>query len=598
MNEKIAVPLSDTNGKIEPNSENACFAGEYPVTEDDIAQRVFSERFDGVLMINPENRLLIKFSERLCGKLASYFRFDGTSYDAQIAEFINAHLPDEDRESLLKLMLFDTVTEKLAETGRTVYTVDMFIVSGKHRRKKYKRITYERLVKADASSPIMLTCEDISDILESETDPVTGLCSAMSFYRRVKEWIDTNPGKKYRIQRYDIGRFRNINGVYGYAMGNRILRDFGMYMKKYDDETSFSAHLSADHFVRFCGGESKPVQWYYGMFKSAFAKYDLTIPITVHVGVYDLCEPDCDPFTMSYKALLALQSVKGSLSHRIAYYEKGLMDSEKKQQELLAGFDRAVKNEEFEIWFQPQVDYKNGVMTGAEALIRWRHPTRGLLSPSSFIPLLERSDCIGTVDEYMFRKACAFVRKRLDKAPDKPVRVSVNLSSKDIYKRDLCDTLKNIAESYELPPNCIHIELTESAYTESPELLAEAAGRLREAGFIIEMDDFGSGYSSLNILKDIDIDILKLDMKFLSGGPESRKGEIIVSSIVNMAKKLRIPVIAEGVETKVQADMLLSFGCTYMQGYYFSKPLPESEYEKLLDKGGLFGKTKDGKKKG
>lgn len=588
MDVKSGRPSGIPSGMTEiltTGSENRLRIGKY---EAETARRLLTERFDGTVIIDAKSGLLVKTDPWLTGKLGSFASFTDVPYDTQMCAAIEAIAPPEDREKLMKATSLSHVCERISASEQKTYSIDFFVLLGKARKRCYEHLTYSHIYKNDADSPIILTCEDISSIIASEIDPITGLYTVSGFHRRVKEWIESHPGRKYRIQRYNIDRFRDINGIHGYAVGNRLLCDFGTHMKMYDTESSFSAHLNADHFVRFCSEDSRSVNEYYEIFESIFAKYDLKIPITIHMGIYDLCEPDCDSYTMSYKALLALQSIKGSLVRRIAYYEKGMMDFEKEQQELLVGVERAVENEEFEIWFQPQVDYQNGVMTGAEALIRWRHPTMGLLSPTYFIPLLEKSDCIGAVDEYMFAKACAFARRRLDRHPENPVRVSVNLSRKDIYMRDLCGRLKDIAESCKLPPNCIHIELTESAYTENAELLAAAAGSLREAGFIIEMDDFGSGYSSLNILKDIDIDILKLDMKFLSGSPENRKSEIIISSVINMANKLNIPVLAEGVETKEQADMLLSFGCRYMQGYYFSKPLPEAEYEKLLDGGGLF----------
>lgn len=170
----------------------------------------------------------------------------------------------------------------------------------------------------------------------------------------------------------------------------------------------------------------------------------------------------------------------------------------------------------------------------------------------------------------------------MDKEPDKSIIASVNLSRNDILKSGICDTMKSIVKRNGLPPRCIRFEVTESSYMENSERLISTIKEFKEAGFIIEMDDFGSGYSSLNTLKDIDIDVLKLDMRFLSGTENSEKSKIIISAVINMASALGLPVIAEGVETREQADMLLSFGCKYMQGYYFSRPVPAAKYEKML----------------
>lgn len=258
------------------------------------------------------------------------------------------------------------------------------------------------------------------------------------------------------------------------------------------------------------------------------------------------------------------------------------MDFEIEHQELLNDIPTAIKREEFEVWFQPKIDYNKKRLIGAEALVRWRHPEKGLISPEKFIPMLERSDYIAAVDMFVIEKTCRYMRKWMDKISDIPITVSVNLSRNDIYDESLCGVLEQLTEKYNIPKNSLKLEITESVYMDNPEVFIESVDRLKQSGFVIEMDDFGSGYSSLNTLKDIDIDVLKLDMKFLSDSNRIEKSKTIISSVINMAEALGLPVIAEGVETKQQAETLLSYGCKYMQGYYFSKPVPAEDYEKML----------------
>lgn len=354
-------------------------------------------------------------------------------------------------------------------------------------------------------------------------------------------------------------------------------------MRRFNTADSFSAHLNVDHFVRFCADDAVSVEECYDNFNDCFKSYDLHMPIKVHMGVYDLCETDCDTYTMSYKALLALQSIKGNLTRKIAYYEKGMMAVEKEQQELLSDIQTAIDDEQLEVWFQPQFDFSKGSITGAEALIRWNHPKMGMISPAVFIPLLEKSDYISRVDKYVIEKTCGYIKKWCTEFPDRGIiPVSVNLSRVDIYQNDLCAKLSDILKKYGVPTNALHLEITESAYMDNTAVFLNTISALRNNGFIVEMDDFGSGYSSLNLLKDINIDKLKLDMKFLSETSETEKSKIIISSIINMARELKVPVIAEGVETKEQAEMLMGFGCNQMQGYYFSRPVPEAEYENML----------------
>lgn len=322
----------------------------------------------------------------------------------------------------------------------------------------------------------------------------------------------------------------------------------------------------------------------YEHFVRSFVALDLNMPLTLHIGVYDLCEPDADPFTMSYKALLAMQSIKGDMQNHIAYYESGMLRREQEQLKLLKDVDGAIKRGEFEVWFQPQIDYSSHNMFGAEALIRWRHGDKGYLSPAEFIPLLEKSNYISRVDKYMIESVCKYMRKWLYK---RKIEVSVNLSRHDVLEPGFIDEIAKIVDEYAIPHALLHLEVTESAYMQNADLLIDKVNELRKAGFKVEIDDFGAGYSSLNTLKDIDVDKLKLDMKFLSGTDNLEKEKIIIAAIINMSHTLGLPVIAEGVETREQADMLLGFGCNEMQGYYFSRPVPADEYEKILIKGSL-----------
>lgn len=547
--------------------------------EKSLISRLLFEHFDGIILISADTGMLIKTNAFLAGKLFGLVDFSGKlSYDEQTEKIINDWISDIDRNMLKKSITLSQIKEILEKQER--YHIDYRIKGSNVKPYTYKRLSYFYLNRN--RDIIVMTLRDISDILSNEIDPLTGLYNSTGFHNHVREWIENNPGKKYRIQRYDIDRFKDINGIYGYSMGNRLLRDFGQYMKEQDNEYSFSAHLNADHFVRFCAEDSPSIEEYQEIFFDSFKKYDLKMPISIHIGVYDLCEDDCNSFTMNYKALLALQTTKGKFDKPIAYYEKGMMDTEVEQQGLLNDVDRAVEKEEFQVWFQPQVNYKTKTLSGVEALIRWHHPEKGILAPASFIDLLESSDQINTVDKYTIGRVCRYMQKWKAEMPDKDFTVSVNLSRKDIQSPDFAKRLTAYVKKHNIAPKNIHLEITESAYMDNSEMLISVVNDLKADGFIIEMDDFGSGYSSLNTLKDIDIDILKLDMRFLAGMHNTERSRVIISSIIQMANALNIPVIAEGVETKEQADMLLNFGCEMMQGYYFSKPIPANEYENML----------------
>lgn len=246
------------------------------------------------------------------------------------------------------------------------------------------------------------------------------------------------------------------------------------------------------------------------------------------------------------------------------------------EQELLACFDDAIRFHHIFVTYQPKINHATGRMVGAEALMRWTHPAYGMQYPSEFIPVLEKNDLIYRADLAVFEMVCQFLRRCLD-ADIAPVPISVNMSRYDIYRKNYVEEIEKLRRQYDIPVKYLHVEVTETSAIGGMELVSGVLKQLHEYGYIVEMDDFGSGYSSLNVLKDLAVDVIKLDMRFLSGNIGGRGGTII-SAIVQMAKWLGTPVIAEGVETLEQADYMKSIGCKYVQGYLYSKPVPEDVF--------------------
>ncbi len=257
------------------------------------------------------------------------------------------------------------------------------------------------------------------------------------------------------------------------------------------------------------------------------------------------------------------------------------MDHRMSEQELLACFDDALKSGQIYAVYQPKINHATGRMIGAEALMRWSHPVFGMQYPSDFIPVLEENDLIYRADLGIFEAVCRFLRKCLDESVA-PVPISVNMSRYDIYGKEYVDEIEKLRINYDVPVKYLHIEVTETSAIGGMELLLDVLDRLHGKGYVVEMDDFGSGYSSLNVLKDLAVDVIKLDMRFLSGNIGGRGGTII-SSVVHMAKWLGTPVIAEGVETLEQADYMKSIGCRYVQGYLYSKPLKEEDFRQKME---------------
>ena len=303
--------------------------------------------------------------------------------------------------------------------------------------------------------------------------------------------------------------------------------------------------------------------------------------VDIKWGIYPIEDRELPIEQMCDRAMLAARSVKGKYDNYFAYYNSNLRDKLLRQQAIIDSMERALEEEQFQIYFQPKYRISDEWLAGAEALIRWKHPEWGMLSPAEFIPLFERNGFITQLDQFVWKKVCEVLAK-WKKEEDLDFQVSVNVSRADIYGIDIVDVLTSIIQDYNLAPEQLHLEITESAYTENSQQLIEVVNHLRELGFIIEMDDFGSGYSSLNILNQMPIDVLKLDMKFIQSETEKPINQGILRFIMELARWMRLSVVAEGIETREQLERLTEVGCDYVQGYYFARPMPIDEFEKFM----------------
>ena len=281
------------------------------------------------------------------------------------------------------------------------------------------------------------------------------------------------------------------------------------------------------------------------------------------------------------RANYARKTVKTGLNRKYAVYDESIRKQLRYEKSIENRMLKSLENEEFLVYFQPKVDLQTGMATQAEALVRWKHPEWGFQSPAEFIPLFEKNGFITKLDQYVWDKTCCYLR-RWDDEGYPPVPVSVNVSRADIYHADIADIMVRTVSKYGLTPSRLHLEITESAYTEDPGQIIETVSHLRELGFVIEMDDFGSGYSSLNMLNQMPIDILKLDMTFIRSETAKPADQGVLQFIMELARRMHLSVVAEGVETKEQLDRLGETGCDYVQGYYFARPMPAGDFERLM----------------
>lgn len=417
----------------------------------------------------------------------------------------------------------------------------------------------------------------------SEYDSLTGVYNKKKFFEITHQMLISNPNKDFAFVRLDIDRFKLINTFFGMKEGDRLLKYIASELKRFSlDNTLFTyGRIEADVFCVCLAYDENTAKLLLSTAREALENYDLNYSIVPSFGIYIVKNKELPVHTMFDMATLASKQCKDSYVEFYSIYNEVLSRTLIREQEITNEMDFALENGQFQLYLQPKYNLKSGSPNGAETLVRWIHPIKGIINPSNFIPLFERNGFISKLDFYIWEKACQLIRHWIDCGYN-PLPISVNVSRVNLYNPKLEYALINLVEKYEIPPYLLNLELTESAYTDNPAIIKKIMTRLHSYGFIVMMDDFGSGYSSLNILKDIHIDILKLDMKFLSNNENPDRGESILSSIIEMAHKLNITVIAEGVETEAQATFLNNVGCDYAQGFYFDRPMPISDYEDLI----------------
>ncbi len=416
-------------------------------------------------------------------------------------------------------------------------------------------------------------------------DNLTGLMSKESFCQAVEQLLtsekDAAARGEFALVYIDFHRFKVINELFGRNKGDLLLVFIADVLRRNVKAPGFSCRAVSDHFILFMPVGDGAVDNSLKALQTALADFDLPFEVTFHAGIYQTTATALSANTMIDRAAMALASIKGSYNTRHARYTPDMRKALLGEQEITGMMATALAEKQFIVHYQPQYNHSTGMLVGAEALVRWDHPENGLIAPGVFIPIFEKNGSITNLDLYVFRQVCAFLKKCADTGWA-VVPVSVNFSRYDVFLPDFVDHLEDIRKEYDVPSKYLRVELTESVMVNGPDYINDVIRKLHDRGYVVEMDDFGSGYSSLNVLKDIDLDIIKLDMRFLSQNDHGRKGGTILSSVVRMAKWLNLPVIAEGVETVEQADFLKSIGCEYIQGYLYSRPLPEDAYVKLI----------------
>lgn len=409
-------------------------------------------------------------------------------------------------------------------------------------------------------------------------DRLTGIYNKERFYEKAEEYLTADSETEYLMLCSDIYNFKLVNDIFGTDCGDAVLIRIANTLQQLCCEEDIYARIGNDRFALLMPKKNfKESVFLNETGKSVYVENDVHYPIKIYIGVYEITQRDIPVSVMLDRALMALLTIKGSYQTSLAFYDNRLRDNFLLEQEIMGQFDHALSSGQFQIYLQPQVNSFNEVH-GAEALVRWLHPKKGFMSPADFIPLFEKNGTIVKLDKYVWELACIKLKEWQDAGWDN-MYIAVNISPKDFYYIDVCQTISGLVQKYGVNPQNLHLEITETSIMSDVLERISLIARLRSAGFIVEMDDFGSGYSSLNTLKDIHIDTMKIDMVFLQRADDINRSKKILTSVIQLARELDIDSIVEGVETVEQVDFLKQIGCDMFQGYFFARPMPIPQFE-------------------
>lgn len=423
-------------------------------------------------------------------------------------------------------------------------------------------------------------------------DQLTGLRNYAKFQLDSNKLLKETPGQKYAVWSFDIKKFFSINDIFGNSTGNRVLKRVACLLQEDSEQAGgLCCRISGDQFAGlYPYAEKEQLKSWFLDLISRLIQRDVIAENQMHIdvamGLY--CLEDFDNASsvndMVNRASAAKREAKKMAGNAMRFFTHEMSERVRRQNELEAAGTAALAKGEFTFFLQPKVSIQNGFqIIGAEVLARWNHSASGWVSPAEFIPLFESNGFVVELDRYIFEQACSwYVRWRAEGGP--PLRLAVNVSRQGLLHEDFIDHYTAVKEKYKIPNRVLELEFTESMVLEDYRLFHDKVEELQRRGFVCSIDDFGSGYSSLNVLKNLPIDVLKLDILFFQNSLDERRERTVVANLVNMAKQLNIKVVAEGVESHKQVEFLRQTRCDVIQGYVFSKPLPKREFLSLMQR--------------
>ncbi|MFA6865988.1 MAG: EAL domain-containing protein [Clostridia bacterium] len=417
-----------------------------------------------------------------------------------------------------------------------------------------------------------------------EIDPLTQVYNIDSFYRYASKKIKNSAAnERFYAAVINIRSFKMINTKYGFNYANKVLKEFASVNKEIiASKGGMVGRISGDNFAVLF--DDKLVLGKEELFNRINERmYNLVSEndFSYCFGIYVIDDKNMDINIIFDRAMLAVRSITDKYDN-YCYYNEDMSKALEEERFLVESAEKGITQKDFKVFFQPKYNIETDIMIGAEALIRWIHPTLGNISPAIFIPIFEKNGFVGMVDMFVWEEVCKEIKKCKEKGIDIPP-ISINVSRKDLFDKDFINNIMELLEKYDILPSDVHLEITETAYMENQAIMKNLIKQFINKGFYLEMDDFGSGYSSLNMLNEAEFNLLKIDMIFMRNLTNRNKVSLI-PYIMDIAKALQMEVLVEGVETQAQLEILKCYGCRYVQGFLYSKPLSIRDFEKLLEK--------------
>ena len=431
----------------------------------------------------------------------------------------------------------------------------------------------------------MIAFRESASVLSAvEYDEFSGLYTRQAFYHYTESVLYGNPDGRYDLILFLVDDYKLIAEKYGARIALALLQNASDFFKSWKQEGLLLARLGQDTFACLAPFRKELTDDELALTCSKLQEHASLpqLPVSFKLGVYENVPHNEPPAILCERAMTALETIRSKQGKRFARYDQAFRDRQDRIFRIEQCMQEAYEQDQFKVYYQPKHDAATGKLIGAEALIRWIHPQYGFMSPADFIPVFEKNGFITMADYYVWKRTCANLRRWADEGIP-VVPISVNSSRRNFENADYLSLLRESIENEEIEPEFLHIEITESLFINNLAPIVERLKQFREAGIQVEMDDFGTGYSSLNALGSLPLDVLKLDMSFMRQAHDERRIQVLKASIA-LAKSLGLKTIAEGVETEEQLELLRSLGCDAIQGYYFSKPLPEDEFEAYMKK--------------